>query len=744
MDVKDWLNTQLGQDIWEKKYRHNNESFEDWLNRVTNGSPDLKDCIKKHKFLFGGRTLTNRLTGKGSLSNCYCSGRVEDSLPEIMDTCKKIALTFKAQGGQGLSLSNIRPKGALVNDSFESDGIIPFLEIFNTVTASVSQGGSRRGALMVSLDVNHPEIEDFIKIKLDENKINNANLSVEIDDKFMHAVDEYYKTGKVVTYTVPNKYKGGNSDGYEITPINIYKYIMKCAWKSAEPGVMFMNRFSNYNLMELVDDYIIHTSNPCGEQPLPSSGACNLSSVNLSEYVLNPFTDLAQFDTVQFVKDIALYVKEMDMIIDENAKLHALPEQQEFAKNYRNIGIGIMGLADCLLKLGFRYGSKPAVEFIDEIGSIMFRSAVVASAFLAQELGSFPKYSEKVWDSKIMKKHFDSHEIEVLKQKGLRNASLLSVAPTGSIATMLNVSTGVEPFFALKYKRRTVSLNGDKDVVYDVELPIVEEFKRHTQFAEKHKDALVTAEDIPWNDRIHMQAALQTHIDTAISATINLPEKITVEEIEQLYLYAWKKGLKGVTIFRSGSRKPILSTKDTTIETLTKRPESLNAKVIRFKNKSEDWIAVIGVMNDKPYEIFTGKVNLDDFPLPKYIEDGQIIKVRSENEKRYDFQYTDKYSYVNRLGGLSRIFNQEYWNYAKLISALLRGGTSVDKVIKIVDGLDLDSDTLNTWKNGVIRALKKFVEDGTTTGSKCPECGDNLIYTAGCISCASCGYSKCG
>lgn len=479
------------------------------------------------------------------------------------------------------------------------------------------------------------------------------------------------------------------------------------------------------------------------EQPLPANGACNLSSINLSEYVVNPFTDNAVFDDEQFVRDIALYVKEMDMIIDENAKLHALPEQREFAKNYRNIGIGIMGLADCLLKLGFTYGSREAVEFVDQMGYLMFRAAVVASAFLAKELGSFPKYSPKVWESKIMKKHFTPDEIIALKEYGLRNASLLSVAPTGSIATMLNVSTGVEPFFALKYKRRTVSLNGDQDVVYDVELPIVEEFNKHTAFAKEHKDALITAEEINWKDRINMQAALQTHIDTAISATINLPEKITVEEIEQLYLYAWQKGLKGVTIFRSGSRKPILSTKET-VEILTKRPESLDAKVVRFKNKSEDWIAVIGMMNNKPYEIFTGKVNLDDFPLPKYIEDGQIIKVRTENDKRYDFQYTDKYGYVNRLGGLSRTFNQEYWNYAKLISALLRGGTSVDKVIKIIDGLDLDSDSLNTWKNGVIRALKKFVEDGTVTGSKCPDCGEDLIYTAGCISCAACGYSKCG
>ena len=476
---------------------------------------------------------------------------------------------------------------------------------------------------------------------------------------------------------------------------------------------------------------------------MPQSGACNLSSVNLSEYVLNPFTEDAYFNTEQFVKDMTLYVKEMDMIIDENAKMHALPEQREFATNYRNIGIGIMGLADCLLKLGIRYGSKEAVNVVDKIGALMFRTAVVASSVLAKTLGSFPKYSEEIWNSKIIRKHFSEEEIEFLKANGLRNASLLSVAPTGSIATMINVSTGVEPFFALKYKRRTVSLNGDKDVIYDVELPIVEEFNKHKTFAEANKNILITAEEIPWKERIDMQAALQNHIDTAISSTINLPENITIEEIEQLYLYAWQKGLKGVTIFRSGSRKPILSTKET-VEVLTKRPESLDAKVIRFKNKSEDWIAVVGIMNGKPYEIFTGKVNLDDFPLPKYIEDGKIIKVKTNNEKRYDFQYIDKYNYVNRLGGLSRIFDQEYWNYAKLISALLRGGTKVDKVIKIINGLELDSETLNTWKNGVIRALKKFVEEGTSTGDKCPECGADLIYTAGCISCSSCGYSKCG
>lgn len=521
-------------------------------------------------------------------------GRVSDDLKEILSVNSEIALTFKAQGGQGLSLSNIRPKGAKIGTNFESDGIIPFMEMYNTTTGSISQGSHRRGALMMSIDVEHPQAKDFITIKSDLNKINNANLSVEIGDRFMQAVQEFYSTGKIVTYTVENRFKGGNPDGYQITPIHLYKLIMESAWKSAEPGVMFMNRFSNYNLMEYVPNYQIYTSNPCGEQPLPKYGACNLASINLSEYVLNPFSADATLNESELIKDIKIYVEAMDIIVDENSKFHALPQQREFSQNYRNIGIGVMGIADMFIKLNLRYGSSESKQLLKHLMPLIFREAVIASSQLAKTKGSFPKYDERIWDSTIIQKHFNSAEISELRKNGLRNSSLLSIAPTGSIGTMLGVSTGCEPFFALEYNRRTVSLHKDQEVSYKVNIPVVQEY---FDYCDKHNQEitssiLVTSADINWKDRIEIQQVLQDSIDTAISSTINLPENTTVDEIEQLYLYAWSKGLKGVTIYRNNSRKSILSTNDNipTVNNTTKkkRPKELNAKVIHFKNGNEN------------------------------------------------------------------------------------------------------------------------------------------------------------
>lgn len=432
MTIEEWLNNdQLGIDIWNKKYRYNNETLDEWFDRVSGGDQELRKLIVAKKFLFGGRTLANRGTNRGSYSNCYCSGRVGDSLEDIMKTSKDIAMTFKAQGGQGLSLTEIRPKGAKVGKYFQSEGIVPFMEIFNTVTASISQGGARKGALMMSLSVNHPQIIDFISIKSDHNRINNANLSVEIDDRFMQAVREYYRTGSIVSYTVKNTFKGGNPNGYKITPIEIYKLIMYHAWKDGEPGVMFMDNFSHYNLMEFVPDYQIFTSNPCGEQPLPKAGACNLSSINLSEYICKSFTEEAYVDYSSLLADIYIYVKAMDKIVTENSELHALKEQREFSKNYRNIGIGLMGLADALIKLGIKYGSDESIHLIKDVSEFLFKNAVLASCSLAKDLGAFPKYDSKVFESSIIKEHFSLEEINTLRKFGLRNASLISVAPTG-------------------------------------------------------------------------------------------------------------------------------------------------------------------------------------------------------------------------------------------------------------------------------------------------------------------------
>lgn len=431
MTVNEWLNDDsLGVDIWNKKYRKNNESLDDWFKRVSGGDSELEKRIREKKFLFGGRTLSNRGMNTGSMSNCYFDGKISDSLDSIMLTASEIAQTFKAQGGQGISLSDIRPKGSKVGKFYQSEGIIPFMEIFNTVTASISQGGARKGALMMSLDVEHPQIKDFITIKSDHNKINNANLSVEINDRFMVAVQKYYDTGEIVKYKIKSKYKGYDQD-IEITPIEIYKLIMHHVWKDAEPGVMFMNEFSNYNLMEKVSDYQIFGSNPCGEQPLPKYGACNLSSINISEYVLNPFTEDAIINYAALGRDMYIYVRGMDDIVTENSELHALEQQREFSRNYRNIGIGVMGLGDALIKMGIKYGSEESIHWLSDLMKFIFRNAVFASNKLALERGTFPKYDSCIFDSAIIKNAFSMEEIRELKKNGLRNASLLSIAPTG-------------------------------------------------------------------------------------------------------------------------------------------------------------------------------------------------------------------------------------------------------------------------------------------------------------------------
>lgn len=410
MTIEQWLdNDQLGIDIWKNKYRVNNESLDDWFDRVSGGDKELKQLIIQKKFLFGGRTLANRGTNRGSYSNCYSDGFVEDSLDGIMDTAKRLAMTYKAQGGQGISLSKIRPKGSMIGDKFKSDGIVPFMEIFNTVTESVSQGGSRKGALLMSLDINHPEAETFMTIKSDLKKINKANLSMEIDDSFMNRVIEGDKEAN-----------------------RLFNILSEQACKYAEPGVIFTNKFRNYNIMEFVESYQIDTCNPCGEQPLKKYGACNLSSINLSEYVVNPFSDQAMADLNSLKHDIGIYVRAMDDVLEENIPNHPLEEQRESARTFRNLGIGVMGIHDMFIKMGIVYGSDESIRFLSKLMNTIFRTSVQASVKLAKERGSFPGYDPKVWDATIIKNNFSEHEIEEFKKSNcLRNCSLLSVAPTG-------------------------------------------------------------------------------------------------------------------------------------------------------------------------------------------------------------------------------------------------------------------------------------------------------------------------
>ena len=743
MVVEQWLSTELGVQIWNGKYKNSNETFDQWLDRVSGSDKDVKRLITEKKFLFGGRTLANRGLNNGSYSNCYSSGYVEDDLGDIMSVNSKLAMTYKAQGGQGVSLSKIRPKGASIAGRYISDGIVPIMEMFNKTTECITQGGSRKGALMISLDITHKEAETFITIKSDPDKINKANLSVEIDDVFMQMVKMSYRDKQDYTMDIERTY-GDQTIKYTICPIKIYKLLMHKAWESAEPGVLYTNRFRNYNMMEFCDDYQIENCNPCGEQPLPKDGACNLGSMNLSEYVLNPFTDKASFNFSEFEGDVKIAVKALDNIIDENLKNHAMPEQREMSKNYRNIGLGIMGLADAFAKLGIIYGSEGSISFTSEVMSTMLKQAICGSCELAADLGAFPKYNEKLFDSEIVKSVLSQNEIDFYKMVGIRNCSLLSIAPTGTLGTMLNISTGIEPNFALSFKRRTISLGG-KEEIHDVYCGVAEEFFSTTGKKEL-PDYFVTSHDISWENRIDLQSAAQVFVDTAISSTINLPKEITVDEVEKLYLYAWEKGLKGVTIFRDGSREAILTlgNEEKKEDTFFTRPEELEAEVMHFKNDSQQWVAFVGVKSGKPFEIFTGPADMELFPIPKSVKAGKIIKVKEEGkDTRYDFRYIDSYGYQNTLGGLSRCFNKEYWNYARLVSGMLRQQVSIHSVVEIVEGMHTESETLHSWKNGVIRALKSFIPDGEKSTQKCPECGETLVYMNGCIQCNSCGWSKC-
>ena len=761
MRVEEWLgkDNKLGADIWHKKYQFDNETFDQWLNRVSGGDEELRQIIKDRKFLFGGRTLSNRNTGKqGSMSNCYSRGYCDDSLDDLMQAATDIAQTFKAQGGQGLSLSKVRPKGSPINNGqFYSDGIIPFMEIYNRVTESISQGGSRKGALLMSLDIWHKEAEEFITIKSEEGRIQKANLSLEIDDKFMECIKKYYTTGEIETVTVKKTY-GDSTIEYEVIPIKLYKLMMEKAWDWGEPGCIFVNRFRNFNLMEFVDEYQIENCNPCGEQPLCKHGACNLGSINLSEFVKNPFTDKAYFDFEDFKNSVRIAIIALDRVLDENKYNHALKEQREMAVKYRNVGLGIMGEYDALVKLGMTYGDSKSIEFMDALMGLMFRVAVITSSHLAELYGTFPGYKPEVLNSKIILNHFTSEELDVLgiRKNGLRNCSLLSVAPAGSIGTMLDVSTGCEPAFSISYKRKTESLNGGEDKYYDVYIGIAKQYM-DLRNEQKLPSYFVTAADIDWKDRINMQSVLQNHVDTAISSTVNLKNDISVEEVEQLYLYAWEKGLKGVTIFRDGCKRVGILTTDKGV-TAKETPQKLERGMIVVADEN-----VVG----KTRKLTTGCGNLwvrADFDP----DTGDLIHA-----------WIDKGSSggcVSNYGGISR-----------LISLAARGGIDIYSIVDQLKSVYVcpsyasrnatkhDCSKGSSCPSAIANALldmyvemqdelfdydeeykpspEKVVEvrhDNTTiklpkikNKARCPECGGEIIFEGQCQQCRECGWSKC-
>ncbi|WP_323027703.1 adenosylcobalamin-dependent ribonucleoside-diphosphate reductase [Gelidibacter japonicus] len=742
-----------------------------------------------------------------SLSNCFVIGNSgdSDSYGGIMKIDQEQVQLMKRRGGVGHDLSHIRPKSSPVkNSALTSTGIVPFMERYSNSTREVAQDG-RRGALMLSVSINHPDAEDFIDAKLEQGKVTGANVSVRIDDEFMKAV----KSNSTYTQKYPifsNEPKFSKT----IEANAIWKKIVHNAWKSAEPGILFWDTIINESLPDCYADlgYKTVSTNPCGEIPLCPYDSCRLLAINLFSYVDKPFTKEAKFDFELFKQHVAAAQRIMDDIIDLELekidvilqKIDADPENDEVkaternlwvnirtkAKEGRRTGVGITAEGDMLAALGIKYGSKKGNEFSVEVHKTLALAAYRASVYLAKERGAFAFFDmEREKNNPFIQrlKSADEKLYYDMTEYGRRNIALLTIAPTGTTSLMTQTSSGIEPVFMPVYKRRRKVNPNDKEARVDFVDEVGDSWEEYVVFHHRFKqwmevngydiaknydqkelDSLVkkspyykaTSNDVDWMSKVSMQGAVQKWVDHSISVTINLPNDATEELVGQLYMEAWEKGCKGVTVYRDGSRSGVLISneekKEEPQETLTtfptKRPQTLEADVVRFQNNKEKWIAFIGLIDGKPYEIFTGLADDEDgILIPRWANEGLIIKNRNEDgTSRYDFQYKNMRGYKTTIEGLSHKFNPEYWNYAKMISSTLRHGMPIDKVVDLINSLQLDTESINTWKNGVARALKRYVEDGTQVkGQSCSSCkSENLIYQEGCLTCKDCGSSKCG
>jgi len=739
-----------------------------------------------------------------SLSNCFVIGNKgpSDSYGGIMKVDQEQVQLMKRRGGVGHDLSHVRPSGSpVLNSALTSTGVVPFMERYSNSTREVAQDG-RRGALMLSISIKHPDAESFIDAKLDAGKVTGANVSVKIDHEFMDAVvnNKPYQQQFPVDSDNP-------SFKQTIDPRKLWGKIVHNAWKSAEPGILFWDTVINESVADSYADkgYQTVSTNPCGEIPLCPYDSCRLLAINLFGYVENPFQENAKFNFEKFKKHVQYAQRIMDDIIDiEVEKIDAIinkiendPEDYEVKRVEHNLwknirhkalegrrtGVGITAEGDMLAALGLRYGSENAVDFSEEIHKTIAVEAYRSSVDMAKERGAFDIFDiEKEHDNPLINrlKEQDSELYDNMKTYGRRNISLLTIAPTGTTSLMTQTSSGIEPVFMPVYKRRRkVNPNdSESNITYVDETG--DSWEEYNVFHHKFMDWLTTqgynpedvkqytdeqidevieaspyykasSNDVDWVSKVKMQGRIQKWVDHSISVTINLPEKASEELVNELYVTAWRSGCKGVTVYREGSRSGVLisnkNKKDQEKQNF-KRPRILEAEVIRFKNGDEDWISFVGLKDGRPYEIFTGLADEEVLPIPKSVTKGRIIKVKNEQGKsRYDFQYTDKFGYDNTLGGISHMFNKEFWNYAKLISGVLRHGMPLPDVVNLVSSLRLNNETINTWKIGVERALKRYIPDGTKArkGTRCDNCeSENLIYQEGCLICQSCGFSKCG
>ena len=751
-----------------------------------------------------------------SLSNCFVIGfdGDSDSYGAIIKIDEEQVQLMKRRGGVGHDLSHIRPKGSPVkNSALTSTGIVPFMERYSNSTREVAQDG-RRGALMLTVSIKHPDSESFIDAKLEAGKVTGANVSVKIDDDFMKAVTEKHNyTQQYPIYSNNPWFKK------DINAEALWNKIIHNAWKSAEPGVLFWDTITRESVPDCYADlgYRTVSTNPCGEIPLCPYDSCRLLAINMYSYVKNPFTPEASFDFELFEKHVQLAQRIMDDIIDLEMekidkileKIQSDPENDDIKNTEfqlwekikaktsqgRRTGVGTTAEGDMLASLGLRYGTDEAIDFSEKVHKTVALAAYRSSINMAKERGAFTVYDAKREENNpyiLRLKEADEQLYNDMVKYGRRNIACLTIAPTGTTSIMTQTTSGIEPVFMPVYTRRRKVNPNDKNVTVDFVDENGDSWEEYVVFHHKFitwmeannisiskhysKDELdqlvarspyykATSNDVDWLKKVQMQGRIQKWVDHSISVTINLPNDVSEELVGQLYEEAWKSGCKGVTVYRDGSRAGVLlaveekkndnekkDDKEHCIcydsATPLVRPAVLNCEVVRFQNNKDKWIAFVGLKDGRPYEIFTGIADDDDgIMLPKTVTEGKIIKVKNdEGQSRYDFQFVNKRGFKTTVEGLSYKFDKEFWNYAKLISGVLRYGMPIDQVIKLVSGLQLDSESINTWKVGVERALKKYIPDGTQISEQaCPHCGQKtLVYQEGCLTCKNCAYSRCG
>jgi ribonucleoside-diphosphate reductase alpha chain len=766
------------------------------------------ETLQNFKFIPAGRILSNAGTDyKGtSYINCFVSGfrgYDQDSMESISAELARQALILKSEGGYGFCCSVLRPRGTPIHGiGSNSPGMVEFLQMWDTQSYVITKGSGvatsdgkkkiRKGAQMVTAYIWHPDIEEFITAKQIPNNLTKFNMSVLLTDKFMTAVSnnsdwdlifpdisnnrELYKSNWDGDIEVWKKLGGTVKIYKTVRAVDLYNLIMESTYNRAEPGCIFIDTVNSRNNLKNVET--INATNPCGEQPLPVGGACLLGSINLTQYINSDRTD---FDYDKLEKDSFNCVNMLDNVVD--LTYMPIPEQYDEIRNKRRIGIGVTGLGSALMMMKIRYGSEESLEIIKKYFSKITNMFYKASSIIASQKGAFPLWSYESFKDTHMYSVLDSDTKELIKTYGLRNSHLTSIQPTGNTGILANnVSGGLEPVFMTEYIRshgvdvlpenlpdhskwkdsyfegdvefKTYILDGirykwnlaagytKETLVEDYAVSYLKSLGEWDELADWAK----TTVSLSASDHINVMEIISPYIDAAMSKTVNLPSDYSFEDFKNLYIDAWEFGLKGLTTYRAGTMSAVLKSKDD-FPKVTVRPIELPCQVRQFKNERKEWVAFIGILNGSPYEIFTGPKDVDVFPIPSNLMNGTIIKVKQEDgTSRYDFRYVDSYGYTNTLGGLSRIFDKEYWNYARFVSALFRQGTPIDQVIKVVEGLSFTNRGMNSWKAGLIRSLKEYVPDGTKAhGAKCDSCGSsNIVYEGGCMMCKDCGSSSCG